>query len=271
MAGDVEMTTFCVLRAPGTNCDIETKYSLEYFDCDAEIVHINRFLEDKKELSDYAGLVIPGGFSFGDHIRSGAILGKIVAKKLGDEITKMVGDEKPILGICNGFQVLVESGVLPGFNGGALKSQAALGTNNSSKFEDRWVHLKNKNKSNCIFTKGIKDITRMPVAHGEGKFILPIEEEEKYLNYLRENDQIAFCYATKEGELAKGEYPANPNGSLADIAGICDPTGVVMGMMPHPERAFHRITYPDWTRGNTEDIGDGYAVFKNMVLYAKKV
>jgi phosphoribosylformylglycinamidine synthase len=265
------MTTFCVLRAPGTNCDIETKYALEYFDCNAEIVHINRFLEGRRDLSKYNGLVIPGGFSFGDHIRSGAILGKIVAKKLGSVVTKMVDDGKPILGICNGFQVLVESGVLPGFNGSALKSQAALGTNNSSKFEDRWVYLKNKNKGSCIFTKEIDDITRMPVAHGEGKFILPLEEEEKYLNYLEENDQIAFGYATSDGEPANGEYPANPNGSLADIAGICDPSGVVMGMMPHPERAFHRITYPDWTRSGSDDIGDGYGIFKNMARYAKKV
>jgi phosphoribosylformylglycinamidine synthase len=265
------MTTFCVLRAPGTNCDIETKYALEHFGCRAEVVHVNRFLEDKKDLSDYSGLVIPGGFSFGDHIRSGAILGKIVANKLGSEITKMASVGKPILGICNGFQVLVESGILPGFNGGALKSQAALGTNTSSKFEDRWVHLRNENRGNCIFTKGVKGLTRMPVAHAEGKFILPLERETEYLNYLEERDQIAFCYATDVGELAKGEYPANPNGSIADIAGICDPSGVVMGMMPHPERAFHRITYPDWTRSSAEDIGDGYLLFKNMVEYAKKV
>lgn len=271
MAGDFEMTTFCVLRAPGTNCDIETKYSLEHFGCDAEIVHINRFIEDKKDLSKYNGLVIPGGFSFGDHIRSGAILGKVVAKKLGNKITKMAGEGKPILGICNGFQVLVESGMLPGFNGGELKSQAALGTNASSKFEDRWVYLKNENKSNCIFTEGIKDITRMPVAHGEGKFILPLEKEKEFLDLLYENDQIAFCYATSNGEHANGEYPANPNGSFADIAGICDQSGVVAGMMPHPERAFHRITYPDWTRSTGEGFGDGYGVFKNMVEYAKKV
>jgi phosphoribosylformylglycinamidine synthase len=265
------MTTFCVLRAPGTNCDIETKYSLEHFGCDAEVVHINRFLEDKKDLSKYSGLVIPGGFSFGDHVRSGAILGKIVAKKLGSAVMKMAGDEKPVLGICNGFQVLVESGILPGFDAGKLKTQAALGTNTSSKYEDRWTYLKNENEGNCIFTEEVKDITRMPIAHGEGKFILPRESEAEYLAHLKENDQIAFCYATERGELADGVYPDNPNGSLADIAGICDASGVVMGMMPHPERAFFRITYPDWTRNPGEDIGDGYAIFKNMVQYAKKV
>ncbi len=265
------MTTFCILRAPGTNCDIETKHALEHFGCRAEIVHVNQFLRGKKDILAYSGLVIPGGFSYGDHIRSGAIMGKIVGKKLGTKITKMADEGKPILGICNGFQVLVESGILPGFNGSELKSQAALGTNTSSKFEDRWVYLKHENRSNCIFTKGIKNLTRMPVAHAEGKLILPLDRETEYLNYLEEHDQIAFCYATDKGELAKGKYPANPNGSIADIAGICNPSGVVMGMMPHPERAFLSVTYPDWTRTGAEGFGDGYAIFKNMVDYAKKM
>lgn len=263
------MTTLCVLRAPGTNCDIETKYALEHFGCSAEIVHVNQFLRDKKDISAYSGLVIPGGFSYGDHIRSGAIMGKIVGKKLGVKITKMADEGKPVLGICNGFQVLVESGILPRINSNS--SQAALGTNTSSKYEDRWVYLRNENRGNCIFTKGVKKHTRMPVAHAEGKLILPLDRETEYLNYLEEHDQIAFCYATDSGELAKGKYPENPNGSIADIAGICDPSGIVMGLMPHPERAFHRITYPDWTRTGAEGFGDGYTIFKNMVDCAKKV
>jgi phosphoribosylformylglycinamidine synthase len=265
------MMPFCILRAPGTNCDIETKYALEHFGCRAEIVHVNQFLKGKKDLSAYSGLVIPGGFSYGDHIRSGAIMGKIVGKKLGTEITKMADEGKPILGICNGFQVLVESGILPRLTGRTLKSQAALGTNTSSKFEDRWVYLRNENRGNCIFTRGVKKLTRMPVAHAEGKLILPLDREKEYLNYLEEHDQMAFRYATNEGELAKGKYPENPNGSIADIAGICDQSGIVMGMMPHPERAFRMITYPDWTRTGAEGFGDGYAIFKNMVDYAKKV
>ncbi len=264
------MTLFCVLRAPGTNCDIETKYALEYFGCRTEIIHVNQFLKGGKDIAAYSGLVIPGGFSYGDHIRSGAIMGKIAGEKLGAKITEMADDGKPILGICNGFQVLVESGLLPRFDGKALTPQTALGTNTSSKFEDRWVYLRNENRGNCIFTKGVEKLTRMPVAHGEGKLILPLDRETEYLDSLKENDQLAFCYATGEGELAKGEYPANPNGSIADIAGICDPSGVVMGMMPHPERAFHRITYPDWTRTGAEGFGDGYAIFKNMVEYAEK-
>ncbi len=264
------MTSLCVLRAPGTNCDIETKYALEYFGCTAEIVHVNQFLKGNKNMLSYSGLVLPGGFSYGDHIRSGAILGKIVGKTLGSEIAKMANEGKPILGICNGFQVLVESGLLPRFDG-KIHTQIALGTNASSKFEDRWVHLKNKSRGNCIFTKGVEKLTRMPVAHAEGKFNLPLERKEEFLGHLEENDQIVFLYAEEDGKLADGKYPANPNGSVADIAGICDPSGVVMGMMPHPERAFHRITYPDWTRTGPDGHGDGYLIFKNMVEYAKKI
>jgi phosphoribosylformylglycinamidine synthase len=110
----------------------------------------------------------------------------------------------------------------------------------------------------------------MPVAHAEGKLILPLGEERGYLRRLEENDQIVFCYATQDGDLARGRYPENPNSSIADIAGICDPSGVVLGMMPHPERAFHRIMYPDWTRKGLEDGGDGYVIFKNMVDYVRK-
>lgn len=263
------MTSICILRAPGTNCDLETKHALEHFGLSADIVHVNQFFSGKKDLLSYSGLVIPGGFSYGDHIRSGAIMGRIAGERLGIKLAKMVEDERPILGICNGFQVLVEAGLLPGFNGKNERLNAALGTNASSKFEDRWVYLKNRGSS--IFTKGIKELTRMPVAHAEGKLILPLGRESEYISLLKENGQIAFSYATRKGKPAEGKYPDNPNGSIADIAGISDPSGVVMGMMPHPERAFHRITYPDWTRTGLEGFGDGYIIFKNMAAYAEKL
>ncbi len=256
----------CIIRGPGTNCDRETKEAVEHFGVSAEVVHINRFMEEKKRLADYHGLIIPGGFSYGDHIRSGAILGKILGEKFSKAVGRLLDEGKPVLGICNGFQVLVESGILPGFEGISPVPEAALGTNNSSRFEDRWVYLRKENKGKCIFTEGMEDLTRMPVAHGEGKLILP----EGSLERLRENDQVVFVYATENGEAAGGAYPANPNGSVGDIAGICDPSGTVLGMMPHPERAFHRITYPDWTRTGLEGVGDGYAVFENMVEYLGK-
>jgi phosphoribosylformylglycinamidine synthase len=258
------MIKICILRAPGTNCDIETKTSLEHFGCKADIVHINRFISGRS-LNSYDGLVIPGGFSYGDRIRSGAIMGKILGK-FGDEIKSLVEEGKPILGICNGFQVLVEAGMLPGFK---KKQEITLGKNNSSKYEDRWVYLRNENKGKCIFTKGLK-LSRMPVAHSEGNLTFPTGREREYLRKLEKNDQIAFRYATEDGDLARGEYPENPNGSISDIAGICDPSGLILGMMPHPERAFYTFLYPDWTRKGPIGIGDGYLIFKNMVKYIEE-
>jgi phosphoribosylformylglycinamidine synthase len=250
---------FCVIRGPGTNCDIETAYSVSHFGVQAERVHINRLMEGKKDLESYQGLLIAGGFSYGDHIRSGSILGKFLGEKFGDQLEVFIEEGWPVLGICNGFQVLVESGVLPGFDGRSTEPQAVLGTNNSAKYEDRWVYLRNDNREKCIFTRGMKATSFIPVAHGEGKFIFAKEHEKEYLDLLEKNDQVVFRYAQPNGEAAGGKYPDNPNGALSDIAGICDPTGVVLGMMPHPERAFNRITYPDWT-----------LMFKNMVEYVKR-
>ncbi|MFQ5887536.1 MAG: phosphoribosylformylglycinamidine synthase I [Candidatus Hydrothermarchaeales archaeon] len=267
---EIEDIRFCVIRAPGTNCDIETQYALEYFGSKAENVHVNQLLNGEKDLASFHGLVIPGGFSFGDHIRSGAILGKILRYKFGDLLTGFSDENKPILGICNGFQVLIESGLLPGFEDRGTILNAALGTNVSSKYEDRWVYLKKVNESRCIFTTNGNELIRMPVAHGDGKFILPPEEEERLLKELEENDQIVYKYAKEDGGLAFGSYPENPNGSIADIAGICNPSGTVFGLMPHPERAFQRITYPDWTRTGLEGMGDGFSIFKNMVDYIVK-
>ena len=267
---DFKDIKICVIRAPGTNCDIETHFALEYFGVDAEIVHINRFLKGEKELGPYQGLVIPGGFSFGDHIRSGAILGKILRYKFGDLLNRFAEDEKPILGICNGFQVLIESGLLPGFENHSTSIDAALGTNVSSKFEDRWVYLKQVGESNCVFVSEGDGVVRMPVAHGEGRFILSPDNENELLGELEDNGQIVYRYAKADGSLALSLYPDNPNGSVYDIAGICNRSGTVFGLMPHPERAFHRIMYPDWTRSGLEKQGDGFPIFQNMLKFIAK-
>jgi phosphoribosylformylglycinamidine synthase len=259
---------FCIFRAPGTNCDAETKHALESFGCRAKVVHINKLLRGDVNLASFNGIVIPGGFSYGDHIRSGAILGKMVGERLKKELVEFSEKGRPILGICNGFQVLVEAGLLPAFNGFSEVPQAALGKNLSNRFEDRWIYLRNYNRGNCVFTRGL-EVLRMPVNHGEGKFILPRGRGEELFRKLVENDQVVFRYARADGSLAHGEYPINPNGSFMDIAGICDPHGTVLGMMPHPEKAFHRITYPDWTRTGLKGMGDGYWIFKNMVDYAE--
>jgi phosphoribosylformylglycinamidine synthase len=227
---------------------------------DHDVVHVNRFLAGKV-FSDYEGLVIPGGFSFGDHVRAGALLGKILKEKFTSALLEFRDGGKPILGICNGFQVLVECGLLPGPD-----IPAALTTNLSSKFECRWVNLKVES-TGCVFTKNIDRNISLPVAHGEGRFLA----REKDLETLKKKRNIVIKYSLENGESAKEKYPENPNGSLADIAGVCDPSGIVFGLMPHPERAFYRYTHPKWTRNLEGRVwGDGQMFFKNMVDYIRK-
>ncbi|KXA93087.1 hypothetical protein AKJ65_06685 [candidate division MSBL1 archaeon SCGC-AAA259E19] len=262
----------CILRVGGTNCDLETKRSLDSFeDVESEVVRINQ-LDDDKNLLEYEGLVIPGGFSYGDHIRAGAVFANKIISDLGEEIKKFAENGGIILGICNGFQVLIETGLLPGFHGISRRSKAALAINESAKYECRWIHVKPENRGSCIFTRGIeKDNLFMPVAHNEGRFILQKEEEEKLLKRLDENDQIVFRYSDEEGNSAEKKYPENPNGSTYDIAGICDPSGKIFGLMPHPERAFYGLQLPDWTsRKEVPKHADGKLIFDSMVDYLKR-
>jgi phosphoribosylformylglycinamidine synthase len=252
-----------VMRGPGTNCDAETAAAIVELGAKAEVVHVNRFIKGKRSLEEFHGLVIPGGFSFGDRIRSGAIFGKMLSYSLRRELQSFVDEGKPILGICNGFQVLIESGLLP--FGEVGEPTLALAKNASARFEDRWIYLLKCNSS--LFTLKLKNISRMPVANAEGRVVLPLGEEERMLAQLEENHQVALRYCSAEGEVAQGEYPLNPSGSYADIAGLTSPEGTILGMMPHPERAFYRYMYPDWTRGNDEVKGDGYAIFEGMLTY----
>lgn len=254
----------CVLRGPGTNCDSETRQAVVELGAQADVVRVDRF----SELADYHGLIIPGGFSYGDHIRSGAIMGKLIVSRFGGLVRKFADEGKPILGICNGFQVLAEAGLLPGFKYGSM--EMALGKNDSSHFECRWSHIRMENNGKCVFTKGIPEHVRLPVAHGEGKVIFPPGKEEGFIERLLKEDQVVFRYAMADGTRADKRYPFNPNGSIGDIAGICNPTGNILGMMPHPERAFYRYMYPDWTRETLEGFGDGYRIFKNMLEYSTR-
>jgi phosphoribosylformylglycinamidine synthase len=266
-----EEIVICILRAPGTNCDGETAEALSFLGCRAEIVHVNRLVGGSVDLSDFAALVLPGGFSYGDHVRSGAILARILMRGLGRDLLRFVEEGKPILGICNGFQVLTEMGLLPGFEGGFEEPRVSLLKNANARFEDRWVILRNEvREGKCLYLQGGKDLLRMPVAAGEGMIVLPQEGREEVFERLVEENQIALRYAREDGEPAKGVYPWNPNGSFDDIAGLCNPTGTILGMMPHPERAFHRITYPDWTREGLEGVGDGFLLFEKLVEFVKK-
>ncbi|MFW6040828.1 MAG: phosphoribosylformylglycinamidine synthase subunit PurQ [Thermoplasmatota archaeon] len=269
-----ENINVCVLRIEGTNCEEESHLAFKRLGVKAEKVHLKQLTGDdvnrteRRHLDDYEILMIPGGFSAGDYIRAGAIFGARVKSKLGEELIDFVNAEKLILGVCNGFQVLVEMGLLPGLD--EVMSdvpRAALETNDSNKFECRPTLLKVEENSNCVFTKEYPkgEVVMFPSAHAEGKFVL---DDKKDLERLKENDQIVFRYTTPSGEEPK--YPWNPNGSLDDIAGICNPEGNVLGLMPHPERSFYKYTHPDWTRINHGSKGNGKTLFESTIKYIEK-
>ena len=223
---------------------------------------------------DYHVLVFPGGFSYGDYVRAGAILARSVVVQLGANFRRFVREERPILGICNGFQVLVEAGLLPGFDDQLSKSpEAALAPNVPIGYHCMWINLKNSSKGKCIFTTQVKRnaVLRIPVAHGEGRFIFEKDKQDQQLERLCENDQLVFRYCHENGEAAKGKFPVNPNGSFHDIAGICDPSGTIFGLMPHPERAYYGWQQPDWTRqAEPDSYGDGRLIFESVVEYLAK-
>ena len=257
-----------ILRTGGTNCDEETALAFSVCGASVDLVHINELVRQDKFLKDYHILAFPGGFTYGDDIASGKILANEMKHRLGEELREFIDDGKLILGICNGFQVLVKAGILPGING--CNIEATLSFNDSGKFEDRWIYLKTKTNgrmsaNRCVWTRDIKDIIYLPVAHGEGKFI---PKDNKILNALKKNGQIVFQYVDEKNRLAG--YPYNPNGSFYNIAGICDTTGRILGMMPHPERHILGTHHPRWTREGLKKFGDGIKIFKNGVSYAKK-
>ena len=250
-----------VLRTAGTNCDYETAYAFEKSGATAERVHINRLIDKPGRLDRTHILALPGGFSYGDDIASGKLLANEIRFRLEDEMKRFVGDGKLIIGICNGFQVLAKSGLLPGLRRG--KVETTLTFNDSGRFEDRWVHLKAET-DRCAFVRLGED-TYLPVAHGEGKFVA----EKTVLTELKENGLVVFRYADPAGACGAG-YPWNPNGSVEDIAGICDPTGRIFGLMPHPERHVEAIHHPRWTREGLKAEGDGARIFRNAVAFVRK-
>jgi len=256
----------CIMRVGGTNCDAETQRAFRELGVQAETLHLNEMIK-RRNLMDYHILVFPGGFAYGDYVRSGAIWARLLMAKLGKELKAFMADNRPILGICNGFQVLVEEGLLPGFKGVSAYPEASLAPN-SRGYKCRWVYLKHENRGNCIFTSKIPrgKVLRMPIAHGEGRFVLPKEKEKELLAKLCENDMLVFRYCDAKGNAAEGNYPANPNGAFYDIAGICNREGTVFGMMPHPERAFYWWQQPDWTRQKQmTQYGDGKLVFQSLI------
>lgn len=248
------MVKIIVLRVEGTNCDQETVNALKIVGATPELVHINELIKGLKTLEEYQGMVIPGGFSHGDDISAGVILANQMKYLLGKELQKFVEEGKPIMGICNGFQALIKSWLLPAINGPFVKQDATLAFNDTGVFKDTWVYLKPVRKHSCKFLQKIKKEVYLPIAHAEGRFITNAETLKK----LRSNKQIVF------------KYVENPNGSIDGIAGVCNPEGNVFGMMPHPERYMHKWMHPYWTRKKLPEQGDGLQFFQGFVEYATK-
>jgi phosphoribosylformylglycinamidine synthase len=299
--GDIRVA---VLRIEGTNCEQETHDAFAMLGARPEMVHLNQLVREdiaehqKRDLMDYDVAMFPGGFSSGDYVRAGAIFGARIKAALEKQLGRFITEGRPVGGICNGFQVLVEMGCLPGLEGQPLRPaaqplgppQAILGNNDSSNFECWPTLLRHDSRGKCAFTGLVPEgaVLRIPSAHAEGKLLFPAEREEEYLKALEENDQVVFRYADREGQL-RG-YPFNPNGSPGNIAGICNPEGNVFGLMPHPERVFFRTTHPDWTRArpvgpgdegaeeplggllgpNDPGPGDGRAIFESVLRYVEE-
>jgi phosphoribosylformylglycinamidine synthase subunit PurQ / glutaminase len=276
---DMTIAKALILTGYGLNCDYETDYAVKKAGAESHRMHINELIEGEQNspgsvLSKFHMLVFGGGFSWADDHGAGVVLASKLKFNIGDQIYKFIGDGKLVIAICNGFQSLVNLGLLPGFDLDYKARRVALTANSSGNFIDCWINLKINGKSPCVFTKGISHI-ELPVRHGEGNFYATPSDVER----LAMNNQIVMQYAGPEGEAAGGRWPMNPNGSLMDIAGICDPTGRVFGLMPHPE-AFHDITnHPDWTRKKEQlrregrDFesyeGDGIKIFRNGVEFIK--
>lgn len=247
-----------VLTGYGINSDFELQNSFRMAGAQADRVHFNDAMQ-KNLLREYHILAIPGGFAFADDIASGKVFANKLRFKMQTQVQDFISQGKLVIGICNGFQILVKAGLLP--NPKELAQTTTLTFNDSGHFEDRWVQLKGCD-SKSVWAKGIKELP-LPVRHGEGKFVA----SEETLALLNKNKQVAFRYFNPSK--AKAEYPWNPNGAMEDIAAICDETGRVFGIMPHPEAFAFPVNHPRWTRGEAKE-GEGLKIFQNAVDYAKK-
>ena len=251
-----------VLRTAGTNCDKETSYAFKLAGADTvDLVHINKLFAKERKLSNYNIIAIPGGFSYGDDISAGKVFANKLIYQLSKDIKEFINAGKLVIGICNGFQVLVKTGLLDSW----AEQEQTLSFNDSAKFECRWINLKVNPKCESIWTRDMPDIIKLPIAHAEGKFI---PKDELVITEIEKNNRIAFQYCDEDGN--SGEYPINPNGSALSIAGICDKTGRVLGMMPHPERFVSRYQFAQWTsQKEMPNEGRGLQIFRNAINYVK--
>ena len=268
-----------VLTGYGLNCDYETHYAFQMAGAESHRIHINELIMGEEKGSDprlecYHILVFGGGFSWADDHGAGVLLASKMRFNLEEQIERFISQGKLVIGICNGFQALVNLGLLPGFEENYNERRVALTYNDSGNFIDAWVSLKINPDTPSVFTKGLSHM-ELPVRHGEGKFYA----SDGDIKALFRNNQIAMQYADEKGDEAGGQWPLNPNGSLRDIAGICDPTGRIFGLMPHPEAFLHPTNHPNWTKQKEALLregkefnsleGHGLRIFRNAVEYVK--
>jgi phosphoribosylformylglycinamidine synthase subunit PurQ / glutaminase len=260
-----------VLTGYGINCDEETATAFRMAGADADIVHINDLIEDRSRLAGYQVLTFPGGFSYGDDTGSGKALANRIKNNLMEEMRRFVERDTLVLGICNGFQVMVNIGIVPALGGFTGEAEAALEHNRTFRYQCRWVDLAIEKNSPSVFTRGIERL-HVPVAHGEGNFFAGDEA----LRHIEAKNLVTMRYTGPGGGAAGGEFPYNPNGSMNDIASICDSSGRIMGMMPHPERGMFFTQRDDWTMikekllmegKDLPEKSDGFAIFNNAVEY----
>jgi phosphoribosylformylglycinamidine synthase subunit PurQ / glutaminase len=264
-----------VLTGYGLNCDEETAYAFKLAGAAVQRIHINALIEGQATLADFHILVFGGGFSWGDDHGAGVVQAVRMKTHIGDKMIDFINDGKLVIGICNGFQTVVNLGLLPAFDGNYQDRTVALTNNDCGNFRDQWVNLSVNSDSACVFTKGLNSF-ELPVRHGEGKFYAPGLTIERM---IAEN-QVALRYSLADSNPAEGSFPENPNGSLADIAGICDPSGRVFGLMPHPEAYNHWTNHPDWPltkerlkrtgEDMPNDLTPGIRLLKNGVDYMRE-
>ncbi|MBU0730753.1 MAG: phosphoribosylformylglycinamidine synthase subunit PurQ [Proteobacteria bacterium] len=264
-----------VITGYGTNCEVEMAHACKLGGADqVDIVHMSELIHGEYSLDDYHFLNLPGGFLDGDDLGAGKAgahrlkYAKVLktGEKLQDQLVRFIKDGKLIIGVCNGFQLMVKTGLLPGFDNNYDNQELSLTYNDSGRFEDRWVTLQVNENSPCIFTKGLKKLY-YPIRHGEGKFVT---RDADTLKRIQDKGLIALRYADPETNQPTMSYPLNPNGSPDSIAGICDPSGRLFGLMPHPEAFLHRTNHPRWTREDLPEEGQGVVLFRNAVDFIRE-
>jgi phosphoribosylformylglycinamidine synthase I len=268
------MVKVLIMSGYGINCENESAHAFEVAGAKTEIVHINDLINRKKDMNDFDIMMFPGGFSYGDDTGSGNAFANKMKNNLWKELQEFINQKKLIIGVCNGFQILSNLGLFTTKENSYGKKTNALLWNTKNRYQDRWVHLKHQD-SKCIFTKGI-EITHIPIAHGEGRFYC----DKETLEQLKENKQIVFRYSYEDGREANGQEPFNPNGAIYDIAGVCDYSGRILGMMPHPERGLYSTSEPEYHKKkesgkrNGEKLGKflepNLQIFKNAVNFIKE-